>query len=274
MVPASSRVWDAAAVLAASNEWGWVPEGAPHVRTEEYLVVAYPDWFLTPTSARVFGSARDAAELADEICAVALGWGRDRLWWRLSDQTRPAALEPELLARGASVVDRMDVLALPLAGDVADGDLPDMGLPDDVEVRRVTDEQTVRHAIAVGNDAFGGADPTDDQVATALVEVEQGLRDDSSGRWVAYVGGRPASTGGYTLAGEVCRLWGGGTRRALRGRGAYRAVLDARLRTAHAAGATLALTHGVVGTSSPILRRIGFTRYGEERTLVLDLTQS
>jgi len=43
------------------------------------------------------------------------------------------------------------------------------------------------------------------------------------------------------------------------------------LAAARAAGASLALTHGIVDTSSPILRRIGFTRYGEERTLVLDL---
>ncbi|MGO4599974.1 GNAT family N-acetyltransferase [Terrabacter sp. 2RAF25] len=269
MAREESRVWDASAVLAASNEWGWVPEGAPHVRTDEYLVVAYPDYFLTPTSARIFGSDRDAAELIGEICDVARGWGRDRLWWRLSDFTIPRALEPRLLARGAGIVDRMDVLALPLADD-----LPDLAIPDDVQTRRVTDEQTVRDAIVVDDDAFGGAEPTDDQVATALVEVEQGLRDDSSGRWVAYVDGRPASTGGYTLADDVCRLWGGGTHSSLRGRGAYRAVLDARLRVARAAGATLGLTHGVVDTSSPILRRIGFARYGEERTLVLDLSPS
>jgi hypothetical protein len=266
---ADGRAWDAADVLAASNEWSWVPEGAPHVRTDEYLVVAYPQYFLTPTSARVFGSDRDAAELADEICAVAQGWGRDRLWWRLSEFTRPPGLEPELMARGASVVDRMDVLALPI-----DAGLPDLAVPDDVEVRRVTDEQTVRDAIIVGNDAFGGAEPTHDQVASALLEVDRGLSDDSSGRWVAYVESRPAGTGGYTLAGDVCRLWGGSTHSSLRGRGAYRAVLDARLRTARGAGATLGLTHGVVDTSSPILRRTGFTRYGEERTLVLDLAAS
>jgi len=264
---ASGRSWDAAAVLAASNEWSWVPLGAPHVATDEYLVVAYPDYFLTPTSARVFGSDRDVAELADEICAVARSWGRDRLWWRLSEFTRPAGLEPELVARGASVVDRMDVLALTMR----DG-LPDLAVPDDVEVRRVTDAETVRDAIVVGNDAFGGEDPTDEQVASSLAEVEHGLADDSGGRWVAYVDGRPAGTGGYTLADDVCRLWGGGTHSSWRGRGAYRAVLDARLRTARAAGATLGLTHGVVDTSSPILRRIGFTRHGEERVLVLDLT--
>ena len=139
-------------------------------------------------------------------------------------------------------------------------------------MRRVTDEQTVRDAILVGNDAFGGESPTDDQVATALLEVERGLLDDSGGRWVAYVDGRPAGTGGYTLAGEVCRLWGGSTHRSARGRGAYRAVLDARLRAACAAGATLGLTQAGVETTSPILRRAGFTPYGEERRLVLDLS--
>jgi hypothetical protein len=262
-----TTTWDAAAVLAASNEWAWVPDGAPNVRTPEYLVVAYPDYFITPTSARVFGSDRAPADLADEVCAIARGWGRERLWWRLSEFTRPSGLEPELAARGATVVDRMDVLALPL-GDL----LPDLAVPDDVVVRQVVDEESVRDALAVANDAFGGPEPTVEQVATSLEEVERGLVDGSGGRWVAYVGSRPASTGGFTLAEDVCRLWGGGTHRALRGRGAYRAVLDARLRAARGLRATLALTHGVVDTSSPILRRSGFTRYGEERTLVLDLS--
>ncbi len=261
-----TSIWDAESVLAASNEWAWVPEGAPHVRTDEYLVVAYPDYFITPTSARVFGSDRHATELVDEICGVARGWQRERLWWRLSEFTRPESLQPELLGRGATVVERMDVLALPLAGGV-----PDLGVPRDVQVRRVLDEATLRDVHVVSNDAFGGEEPTREQLDEGLAEVERGRHDDSGGRFVAYVDGRPAGTGGWTLVGDVCRLWGGGTHSALRGRGAYRAVLGARLRVAAAAGATLGLTHGIVETSSPILRRIGFTRYGEERTLVLDL---
>lgn len=233
--------WDAQAVLAASNEWSWVPEGAPHVRTDEYLVVAYPAWFLTPTGARVFGSESD-----------------------------PAGLEVELLRRGATVTERMDVLALPLTDGV-----PDLGVPDDVVVRRVVDEETLRDALVIGRDAFGGEEPTPEQrakeIAEGLAEMARGLDDDSGGRFVAYVDGRPAGSGGWTLAGPVCRLWGGSTHSGVRGRGAYRAVLDARLRVAAARGATLGLTHGVVDTSSPILQRSGFRRYGEERRLAIDL---
>jgi hypothetical protein len=262
-----TTTWDAAAVLAASNEWTWVPDGAPHVRNDDYLVVAYPDYFLTRTSARVFGSDREPAELADEIVAIARGWGRDRLWWRVSDLTRPSGLEAEVLRRGAAVDDRMDVLALPLVQH-----LPDLGVPPDVDVQRVTDEQGLRDLYVVSNDAFGGEEPTREQLDEALREIESGTDGDVGGRFVAYVDGRPAGTGGWTLVGEVCRLWGGCTHGELRGRGAYRAVLGARLAVARAAGATLALTHGIVDTSSPILRRAGFTRYGEERTLALDLS--
>lgn len=257
--------WDAESVLAASTAWTWVPDGAPHVRTAEYLVVAYPEHFVTPTAARVLGSDRPAGELVDEVADVVRGWGRERLWWRLSDTTRPASLEAEVVARGARLADRMDVLALPLGPGRS---LPDLQVPADVQVEAVVDERTVRDALVVGADAFGAEEPSADQVATALADVEQGLAAGTSGRWVASVDGQPAATGGFTLADGVCRLWGGGTRATLRGRGAYRAVLAARLVAARDAGATLALTHGVVETSSPILRRAGFTRYGEERTLV------
>jgi len=258
--------WDAEAVLAASNRWTWVPEGAPHVETDEYLVVKYPDYYLNPTSARVFGSEREPRDLADEIFEITRAFGRSRLWWRLSEFTRPRGLEAELMRRGAAVEDRMDVLAVPLSDGV-----PDVDVPDDVVVRRVTDQQGLRDAHTVSIDAFGGTQPTDEQLAEGLAELRRGLDDDSGGRWVAYVDGRPASTGGYTIVDGVCRLWGGGSHSELRRRGAYRAVLAVRMRTARAAGATLALTHGIVQTSSPILRRAGFARYGEERVLVHDL---
>ena len=236
------------------------------MRTGELLVVAYPEHFLTPTVARVFGSDRDPADLVDEVHAIARGYGRNRLWWNLSDRTRPAGLEAEVARRGGTVVERMDVLAL-----VRSDGRPDVAVPAVVTVRRVTGPGTARDALLVSQVAFGGPDPTDEMVEESLAELRTGLDDGSNGRVVAYLDGRAASTGGWTMAGDVCRLWGAGTHPDLRGRGAYRAVLAARIELARQVGATLALTHGRVETSSPILRRIGFTRFGEQRQLVVDL---
>ncbi len=253
-------------MLAASNEWAWIPPGAPHVRTDELLVVAYPDHYDRPTGVSVFASDRDAAELVEQAHAIASGLGRDRLWWTVSDATRPVTLEAELRRRGGEVVERMDVLALPM-----DVPLPDLGLPAAIEIRRVRDLSTKRDAHLVERDAFGANELTAEQLAKDLTDLAPGFEDDSAGQVVAYVDGHPAGVGGWLLADRVCRLWGGATVSSLRGRGAYRAVLAERLRIGRAAGATLGLTHGRVETSSPILRRIGFTRYGEQRQLVLDL---
>ena len=258
--------WTTDAVLAASTEWVWVPDDAQRVQTEELLVVGYPDHFEVPTSARVFGSGRDPEELLDEVDRVARGFGRDEVWWIVTDTTRPEGLEGALLARGGTVTERADVLALP----IAEG-LPDLGVPAEVGIRRVTDERTLRDALGVESDAFQSKPVPEDRIPQSLAELQTGLADDSSGRVVAYVEGIPAATGGWTLAGEVCRLWGAGSATALRGRGAYRAVLAERLRIGRDRGATLGLTHGRVDTSSPILRRVGFTRYGEQRHVHVDV---
>ncbi len=270
-VESARSPWDDAAVLAASTAWSWVPDFARSVRTDEYLVVAYPETFLTPTGARVLesvGAGRDPRELVDEVHAVARELGRDRLWWTVSDTTRPGGLEDEIVRRGGTVVERMDVLAF----DLSQGQLPDLGVPGDVAVRRVVERADVLEALVISQLAFGGNEPDDAEVDLNVAEVAKGLVDDSSGRVLAAVDGRPASTGGWTLVGPVARFWGAGTHPDLRGRSAYRAVLEARLRHVVDAGATLALTHGRVETSSPILRSVGFRRYGEQRQLVVDLT--
>jgi hypothetical protein len=88
---------------------------------------------------------------------------------------------------------------------------------------------------------------------------------------VAYLDGEPASAGGCTRSGEVARLWGAATRPHLRGRGAYRATVRARLDASRQLGATLGLVRGRLHTSAPVLTRLGFASYGEEPLLVLDV---
>jgi hypothetical protein len=257
--------WARDQVLAASNEWVWVPRGCRHTRTDEYLVVAPPDYMGLPVLVRVFGSPRPADDLVDDVVGVAMRWGKARTSWRVSDATVPSDLERVLHRRGGVGDVRLDVMALP----IADG-LPDFGVPPDVVVREVTDEAGLRDAYLVSGDAFGGERVTDERIEADLQELRTGLPEGPVGRVVAYVDGSPAGTGGWTLAGPVCRLWGGATHSDVRGRGAYRAVLAERLRRARAAGATLGLSLGRVETSAPILRGLGFTRYGEAREVLLD----
>jgi hypothetical protein len=266
-----TTTWDDDSVLAASDAWSWVPDEARVHRTEELLVVAYPDYVGTPTVARSLGSDRDAAGLVAEAHDAARSMGRDRVWWQVSGDRRPEGLPEELLRLGGEVVHRMDVLALPLGDGSAGLDDLDLGVPDDVQTRRVSDAASLRAALEVSRAAFGDPPVTDEMVTDQLVEVLRTIETSTGGRVLASVHGRPASTGGFTLVGVVARLWGGGTHPDLRGRGAYRATLAARLHLAAELGATLALTHGRVDSSSPILQRLGFTRHGEQQQIVVDL---
>ena len=239
-------------MLAASNEWSWVPEGAPHVRTDEYLVVAYPDHFLTPTAARVFGSDRDA-------CRAHRRDARDRTGLR----ARPALVdavghEPPARPRGRAHAARRDRSSSGWTSSPCRSE------------GRARHRRARRRRGPPGDGPRDGARraprqperlrrlrPDDEEVARGLGEVERGLDDDSVGRVVASVDGRPASTGGWGLVGPVCRLWGGGYPRGPPGARRLPGRPPRPPRHRRAAGATLALTHGGVDTSSPILRRPG-----------------
>lgn len=76
--------------------------------------------------------------------------------------------------------------------------------------------------------------------------------------FLVYIGTVPIATAGLTMAETVVRLWGAATVPEYRGRGAYKILVWARLQEGHARGARLGIVNARIGTSSPILRRIGF----------------
>jgi len=180
-------------------------------------------------------------------------------WW-VSAATQPAETEDALCARGAELIDAVQVLARELGGG-----LPELDVPGDVVVELVRDEHTFRASSAVSVQGWGRIEPDETEFARQLQETLADLASWSSFRVVALAGGVPVCTGGCTLAGEVAQLWGSITLPASRGRGSYRAVLAQRLRLAREHGATLALVKGRVLSSGPILLRAGFADYGEER---------
>jgi hypothetical protein len=256
----SSVSWTRDRVLRYADEWVWVPDGVDEVRTDEYHLVAYPEAMAIPTHVAWCRSLRTPAEVVAEVVGIVRGWGRPDVSFWVSELTRPAGLEDHLRTAGAEHAETVDVLALDLTGPV-----PDLSVPSGVTVRFVDDEESVRLAALVADEVWGST-TTEDDVGRAVAA----LADPAAAaprRVLALVDGEPATTAGLTLDPDagVARLWGGATRPALRGRGAYRATLAERLRVARDSGATLALVKGVVETSGPILRAAGFTVYGSSR---------
>ena len=265
--------WIAQRVLDAAAAMEFVPEGAIEVRTDDYRLVRHPDWALGPTvgAAQVTWSrtTRPLDEVIDEVAAHVRGWGLPGVAWWTSAVSRPAGTEEALRARGAGLIDAMQVLARELGED-----LPRQPGPPEqsgVAVELVRDERTFRAASTVSVQGWGSVEPDEAEIARQLKEALEDLASWSSFRVVAFADNEPVSTGSCTLTGEVALLWGAITLPASRGHGSYRAVLAERLRLAREHGATLVMAKGRALASGPILQRAGFTDYGEERCFWLSI---
>jgi hypothetical protein len=135
----------------------------------------------------------------------------------------------------------------------------DVGLPEGVTLRRVTDEADVRAMCAMQGEAFGDSESEVDEMAEAL--LRRLARDDGMELWVTEADGKVVSAGrlepvaGTTFAG----VWGGSTLEEWRGRGIYRALTAARARSALALGKTL-MHSDSTEYSRPILERAGLLK--------------
>ena len=249
----------AESVVAASNEWLWIPENATIAETGEYLLVRRPDYFDHPLELIRFQPAGPVAAAVLTVLDRARQFGLPELYWMVRLGSPPGVAE--LLADyGATVAETVDVLAL----DLRDG-APAIPAPArEVELRWATDVATVRDGSEVGAMVFGGAVPPEGQLAENARRDSATVPAGEGGLIVAYASGTPAGTGGVTMVDGVARLWGGAVVESARGQGVYRAILAARLEYGAAQGATMALVKGRVDTSAPILRRAGFTVYGQE----------
>lgn len=254
-------------VAAAAAEWLWWPADATVVRRDDLVVVRWPGYFAAdaPDVLRL-GGARPTPVLLDEAVEAARDWGEPALtvWVKLD---APQDLEELLRARGAQRQETLDVFALDLTRT-----RPDLDVPADLEVAWQRDVDSTREVLEVGMAAFEeGSVPAEEKLRELAAEAEADHRDGRGGSALARLAGRAVATGGLSVVGEVARLWGGGVVPDARGRGAYRAVLDERLRYALAQGCTMALVKGRVETSGPVLRRAGFTVHGQERSYRLAL---
>jgi GNAT superfamily N-acetyltransferase len=78
--------------------------------------------------------------------------------------------------------------------------------------------------------------------------------------FLAFIDGAPAATAGTVMFERSVYLLGGVTLPRARRRGAYRALVAARLEHARDRGIALATCHARASTSAPILEALGFER--------------
>lgn len=249
----------ASTVAAASAAWVFAPGDAEVVEGAEYTMVRMPDHVDWDLSMLAFTPAGPLGPAVDAVLERARTFGVPELDWEVGLKA-PAGLADELSARGGRVKMTLDVLARDLGED-----LPALPPPTaEVTVRWATDFETARDGAAVAVTGFGGALPSDAQIESDAAGGAVSVPAGEGGMLVAYVDGTPVGYGGVALVDGVARLSYGVVAPAARGRGVYRAVLDARLSYAATHGATMALVKGNGTTSGPILRKAGFTAFGQE----------
>lgn len=244
---------DPAAVRAAAARWIWVPVDATEVVTDDYRLTHYSDYSSVQWSA----TERPVADVLGETLDHARAAGRPTLRWWVDGRTTPRGTEATLSAFGLEMVERLEVLALPV-----EAELP---ATDDVTVVQATSRADVELAGQIQAEVFVMSSATEAQVEDLTRSVGQPESERLIRSYVAYIDGEPVGSGGSTVDGDALRFWDGSVRAAYRGRGVYRALVAQRLHDARTTTARFALVKAVDTTSAPILKRLGFASYGEQR---------
>ena len=256
--------WTQEEVLHESAQWvsPWAPPGADLVVTDRILL------YIDRDAATIVRAEPDdpwrVEDLVDAVLTMSVARGAARASWTVRPGPVGEAVLEVLHGRGGVVDELIDICGW----DLTSG-LPTIPVPADVAVRPVRNRDDVAALQRIDAEVWGYRELNDR-------EIDQQVENLMPGRFIALVGDRPAGSAGYGLVDpdrarveSVARLWGAGVVSSLRGRGAYRGLLAARLDDARARGATLALVHSRAGTSGPVLRRIGFEQVGQQTVVAV-----
>lgn len=191
-----------------------------------------------------------------EVRSLLLERGRTRTQWEIGSAAEPDDLAVQLLRRGLARDRDPFAVALVLRSEPP-------APPEDLLARRVETEDEYVAATEVQLEAFG-ADP--EEIAEQRANVLKRRRSPSvmHAVWLEgeIVGAGTCSWTPYGLA-----LFGGATLPRARGRGVYRALIDARWREVASAAAPALLTQAGA-MSQPILERLGFEPVGRIEALL------
>jgi len=244
-------------VLAAAAAWVWTPYDATVATSDDVSVVVYQG---KGTVQRAYGD--DSARLVAQALRLTGANGGDAVVFSVHPGTVPGDLGDELTRRGSEIVGEHDISAY----DLSRG-LPELDVPGDITVERVDTAAQLAEVYPIAAAVFGQPIASPEFQAAEAEELAAQVAPNGGRtifRYLVRIDGVPVGAAGLTVEEGVAKLWGAGVLAEARGRGAYRALLAARLTQAAALGARFALVKARIGTSSPILRKAGFVVYGRE----------
>ena len=254
-LPEAARTPDA---LLEASQWDlfWLPEDARVVDRPEVLYACTPR-DIVGLNVVTRTRARDAAQLRELVAEVADAHRAGHSRWMVVPACHSADLEEALSAAGYAPGHNHLVYTLDTARDV------DRPIQSTLRVVRVATMAALRDWLSVSEQAFGRVLPSDDAYLARELEActQPGAR---VFRFVVYEAGRPVSAAGLGVypALSLGFFWAGGTIADARGKGAYSAVVAARIECARSLGLTTVGLYAREDTSAPIVARQGFERHG------------
>jgi GNAT superfamily N-acetyltransferase len=197
--------------------------------------------------------------LVAELRALFRAHERNDVTWEIGPSTTPPELAERLLALGMVPDSEPEIAGMVLAGPPAE-------TAPDVAVETVTDFAGFRAHARILRSCFAPEAPalTEDEIVKDF-ERRRG-HEEHLRRYLAVIDGRPIAAGDAILADGAVVLCGGATLPEARGKGAYRALVEARWRDAVARG-TPVLVVQAGAMSRPVLERLGFEEVARIRVL-------
>jgi hypothetical protein len=198
--------------------------------------------------------------LVAEVHALFRARGRTAITWETGPSTEPADLHDRLLALGMVPDDEPEVAGMVLSH------APSETAPDVTVKRAESFADFSAHATILRRCfAPGQPDPTEAELAVDF-ERRRG-REPHLIRYLAFADGRAIAAADAVLVDGGVVLCGGATLPEARGKGAYRALVEARWHAAVARG-TPVLVVQAGAMSKPILERLGFEEVARVRVLL------
>jgi GNAT superfamily N-acetyltransferase len=203
----------------------------------------------------------------EEVRALARERGRPRVTWWIGDSATPADVEERLLALG------LELAAMPIHepvyGALALVEAPS-GSSEGVVARQIESYEEFLTSAEISHEAFGQTEEQRQSFLDSAPMLYELGRQGISATYLAFVDGTPVACATAVFADDAVMLVGGATLPEARGRGCYRALVEARWRDAVERG-TPALVVQAGEMSRPILERLGFELVTELRVVLDEL---